>query len=216
MQNTAFQQKDSHYYMRWKHWMLPLIQDGPNVVMDMGCASGIMGRKLLEAGKAKEVFGVEIFPLAAAEAEKTYKKVYVGDVEELVLDYDNYFDYVICGDVLEHLKDPYKVMQRISKWLKPGGKVLICLPNVRNYHLLYDLVFHGKWEYVSAGILDKTHFRFFTRSSCRSMVEEAGFNVCHEQMIIDGPKKELFNKATFGRFREFLATQIFCVGEKRK
>ena len=216
MQNTAFLKKDSDYYTMFKWWMLPHIQNGPNVVLDLGCASGIMGQKLLEAGKAAEVVGAEIFPAAAAEAEKVYRKVYLGDVEEMDFDYQNYFDYVICGDVLEHLKDPYKIMQRISRWLKPGGKVLICVPNVRNYRLLTDLVFRGKCEYVSAGILDKTHFRFFTRSSCRSMVEEAGFKTCHEQMIIEGPKKVFFNNATLGLFREFLAAQTFCIGEKRK
>jgi 2-polyprenyl-3-methyl-5-hydroxy-6-metoxy-1,4-benzoquinol methylase len=216
MLNTAFLKKDSDYYTMFKWWMLPHIQDGPNVILDLGCASGIMGRKLLEAGKAREMVGAEIFPAAAAEAEKTYRKVYVGDVEEMELDYKNYFDYVICGDVLEHLKDPYKVMQRIYKWLKPGGKLLVCLPNVRNYHVVRDLVFHGRWEYVAAGVMDKTHLRFFTLSSCRSMVEEAGFKVCHEQTIVEGPKKGFFNRVTFGRFDEFLAAQIFCVGEKPK
>lgn len=216
MQNTAFQQTDSHYYVQWKHWMLPLIQDGPNAVLDLGCASGIMGRKLLEAGKAGEMVGVEIFPSAAAEAEKAYRKVYVGDVEEMTLDYPEHFDYVICGDVLEHLKDPYNVLKKIHQWLKPGGKVLVCLPNIRNYHVVNDLVFQGKWEYVPAGIMDKTHLRFFTRSSCGQMVKDAGFAVCHEQVIIDGPKKNGFNQLTLGLFREFLASQIFCVGEKPK
>jgi len=74
MQNTAFQKKDADYYTRFKWWMLPLIKDGPNAVMDLGCASGLMGRRLVEAGKAGEVVGAEIFPAAAAEAEKTYKK----------------------------------------------------------------------------------------------------------------------------------------------
>jgi len=216
MQNAAFLQKDADYYTRFKWWMLPLIKDGPNVIMDLGCASGRMGEKLLEAGKAKEVIGVEIFSLAAVEAAKTYMKVHIGDIEELELDYESCFDYVICGDILEHLKDPYKVMEKSLKWLKPGGQILIDLPNVRNYRLLNDLVFHGKWEYVSAGILDKTHLRFFTQSSSRQMVEEAGFEVCHEEMILYGPKKEFFNQATFGLFRAFLAAQIFCVGEKRK
>lgn len=216
MQNPDHQKKDDDYYNMFKWWMLPHIKDGPNVVMDLGCAAGIMGRKLQEAGKAGEVEGAEIFPAAAAEAGKSYKTVHVGDVEELSLDYDQRFDYVICGDILEHLRDPYKVMQRIFRWLKPGGKILICLPNVRHYALLKDLIFHGKWEYVSSGVLDRTHLRFFTRASCRSMVEQAGFKICHEQMIIYGPKKGFFNKATLGLFREFLASQMFCIGEKPK
>src|ERR1700751_1320663 len=105
MQNTAFKQKDSHYYVRFKWWMLPHIKDGPNAVMDLGCASGVMGEKLLKAGKAAEVQGVEIFEGAAEEASKHYKKVYVGDIEEMELDFEEQFDFAICGDILEHLKD---------------------------------------------------------------------------------------------------------------
>lgn len=214
MQNVAFQQKDSHYYTRLKWWMLPLINGGPNVVMDLGCASGRMGEKLLEAGKAKQVFGVELFDGAAQEAARVYTKVHIGDAEELELDYRECFDYVICGDILEHLKDPYAVVRKIHTWLKPGGSIFVCVPNVRNYHVLKALVFRGKWEYVSAGIMDKTHLRFFTRSSCRQLLIDGGFRVYHEQMIVSGTKKTLFNRLTFGFFSEFLAEQTFCCGRK--
>lgn len=128
--------------------------------LDMGCASGRMGEKLLETGKAIEMVGLECFEGAAAEAAKTYK-VHVGDVK-MVFNYESCFDYVICGDILEHLKDPYDIVRQVFRWLKPGGSILVCVPNVRNFRVLNDLVFHGKWEYLSAGILDKTHMRFFT------------------------------------------------------
>jgi O-antigen biosynthesis protein len=214
MQNVAFQDKDSEYYTREKSWMVPFVETGPNIVLDLGCASGRLGKRLLDAGKAKELIGAEIFPAAAEEAAKLYKKVYVGDVEETEFDYDGYFDYVICGDILEHLKDPYRVVKRIHSWLKPGGSLLVCVPDVRNFRVLRDLVWHGRWEYVSSGILDKTHLRFFTRSTCREMLEEAGFEVYHSQMIIYGPKKNIFNRITAGLFSEFLATQVFCCGRK--
>jgi 2-polyprenyl-3-methyl-5-hydroxy-6-metoxy-1,4-benzoquinol methylase len=214
MLNTAFVDKDSHYYVRFKWWMLPLIKDGPNIVMDLGCAAGVMGRKLLETGKAKEVFGVEIFEPAAAEAATIYKKVHVGDIEEMQLDYNQCFDYVICGDILEHLRDPYKIVRLLSTWLKPGGSLFVCVPNVRNYHVVADLVLRGKWEYQSAGIMDRTHLRFFTASSCRQMLLDAGLEVYHQQVIVEGPKKNLFNRATFGLFKEFLASQTFCCARK--
>lgn len=216
MQNPAFQDKDSEYYTRDKAWMLPLVKEGPNVILDLGCASGRVGRRLLESGRAKEMIGAEIFPSAAEEAAKTYKKVYVGDLEETSLDYVDHFDYVICGDILEHLKDPYKVVNKAAGWLKPGGSVLVCVPNVRNFRVLRDLIFHGDWKYASSGILDCTHLRFFTRHSCRRMLEEAGFDVYHEQMVIYGWKKTLLNRLTFGILGEFLATQVFCCGQKTK
>ena len=214
MQNDNPEQKDPNYYQCLKAWMLPLIQNGPNVVLDMGCATGNMGKKLLEIGKAKEVIGMELFEAAALEASKHYKKVHVGDVEMMTLDYEAYFDYVICGDILEHLKDPYTVVKRACRWLKPGGSILVCLPNVRNYRVLKALVFRGEWEYVSAGIMDRTHLRFFTKSSLRCMVEEAGFEVYHQHMVIEGSKKNFFNRATFGLVDEFLAAQSFCCGRK--
>jgi 2-polyprenyl-3-methyl-5-hydroxy-6-metoxy-1,4-benzoquinol methylase len=214
MLNTAFQEKDSHYYVRLKWWMLPLIKDGPNSIMDLGCASGVMGNKLLESGKAKEVYGVEIFEAAAAEASKTYKQVFTGDIETMDLDFKEKFDYVICGDILEHLKDPYTVTSRIYKWLKPGGSIFICVPNVRSHTVLRPLILHGKWEYVDAGIMDRTHMRFFTRSSCRAMIENAGFQTYHEEMIISGRKKNALDRVTFRLFEEFLGDQLFCCGRK--
>jgi O-antigen biosynthesis protein len=214
MQNTAFQDKDSEYYTRDKAWMLPLIKEGPNRILDLGCASGRVGHHLLERGKAREMIGAEIFAPAAEEAAKLYNKVFVGDVEEMAFDYVDYFDYVICGDILEHLKNPYKVVLKISTMLKQGGSLLVCVPNVRNFRVLKSLIFRGQWEYVSSGILDRTHLRFFTRRSCRRMLEEAGLRVYHEEMIVYGPKKKLANHATLGLFREFLATQVFCCGRK--
>ena len=176
MQNTAFDNKNSQYYVCFKWWMLPLIKDGPNAT--------------------------------------AYKKVHVGDLEEMRLDYHESFDYVICGDILEHLKDPYRVVRQLVIWLKPGGSLFVCVPNVRHYHVLADLVFRGKWEYVSAGVMDRTHLRFFTASSCRQMLSDAGLEVYHEQMIIEGPKKTFFNRATCGLFSEFLGAQTFCCGRK--
>lgn len=213
MQDTAFQAKDSEYYTHDKGWMIPFIKEGPNVIFDLGCASGRLGQRLLESGRASQMFGVEIFEAAAREASY-YTKVHVGDIEVLDIQYPATFDYVICGDILEHLKDPYKVMKRIHGWLKPGGSVLVCVPDVRNFRVLRDLIFRGDWEYVSSGILDATHLRFFTRKSSRRMLQDAGFEVYHSQMVIYGPKKKCFNACTLGLFKEFLATQVFCCGRK--
>jgi len=53
-------------------------------------------------GKASELIGVEIFEPAAKETMGIYKIVHVGNTEEMRLDYENYFDIVICVDILEH------------------------------------------------------------------------------------------------------------------
>lgn len=206
---------DASYYRCVKRWMLPFIQDGPNAILDLGCAEGLLGGLLQERGKAAVVDGVEIFPPVAMEAAKRYRRVHVGDIEAMSLEYGEEFDYVICGDILEHLKDPYSMVTRIRGWLKPGGMLLVCLPNIRNYRVLADLILHGEWRYVSAGILDRTHLRFFTRKSCQRMLEEGGFEVTHQHMIITGPKKTACSKLALGLLDEFLAPQVFFCGKKK-
>jgi 2-polyprenyl-3-methyl-5-hydroxy-6-metoxy-1,4-benzoquinol methylase len=212
--NPASGDASNNYYRHIKRWMIPFFKDGPNSVLDLGCAAGLLGACLLESGKAAVVDGVEIFAPVAQEAAKRYRRVHVGDVEGMALDYRAEFDYVVCGDILEHLKDPYAMMHRIHDWLKPGGSLLVCLPNVRSYRVLKEVIFCGEWKYVSSGILDRTHLRFFTRRSCQRMFEEAEFRVTHEQIIIDGPRKQLLNRITFGWLDEFLASQIFVCGIK--
>lgn len=69
------------------------------------------------------------------------------------------FDYIIFGDVLEHLYDPWKTLENMHRLLKPGGKILASIPNIMHYSVINELL-DGKWKYADAGILDRTHVRF--------------------------------------------------------
>ena len=128
-----------------------------------------------------------------------------------------HFDLVICGDVLEHLKDPGKILRQINGWLKDDGRVLCCLPNVRYWKNCRDLIFKGDWQYTSEGILDQTHLRFFTtRSRSRGLLTETSFVVEREDMrIASGCKQRIFNKLTFGIFKEFLGFQMLFLARKK-
>ena len=215
MKNPAFPDATASYYTQTKEFLLHLIPDGPNVVMDLGCASGRLGQRLMELNKATELIGVEIFDVAAREAMKCYKTVHIGDIEELSLAYSDYFDLVICGDVLEHLKEPTEVVRKIHCWLKNGGRIICSVPNARYWRVWRDLVFRGEWEYTSEGILDQTHLRFFTARSLKKMLADASFVVEHEDMrMAVGRKQHVFNRLTLGLFREFFAFQLLISGRK--
>ena len=215
MKNPAFLEKKSSYYNQANEFLISLIPDGPNVIMDLGCASGQLGQKLLEMNKAVELVGVEIFVPAAREASKYYDFIHVGDIEELNLDYNEHFDVVICGDILEHLKEPYKVLKKIHCWLKNGGRIICCIPNIRYWRIWRDVIFKGIWEYSNEGILDYTHLRFFTTRSFKKMLVGTSFLVEHEELrIADGPKQQAFNRLTLGIFKEFLGYQlVFSAGK---
>lgn len=214
MINPEHTAKDDLYYNQEKPALVPLIPEGPHVVLDLGCGAGKLGRALYAKRKAVEVIGVEIYPAAAQEAAKFYKRVHQGDLENLELDYQGYFDYIICGDILEHLKDPYDQVRKIYRWLKKGGRVVASLPNVRNWRVIVDLVIYGKWEYADSGILDHTHLRFFTRKTGLKLFEDANMTVEYHQMLIRGPKKEMANLLTLGALKEFLGRQVIIVARK--
>ena len=202
-----------NYYNMLKWQLLPLIQEGPNVILDLGCGAGQFGRALQDMKKVSEIIGVEIHPQAAEEAAKYYTKVYQDNVESLSLPYEQYFDYVICGDILEHLVDPWAMLLKINRMLKQGGSLICSIPNIRYWKIITELTLKGKWEYTDAGILDSTHLRFFTKYSFIEMLNFAGYSVTWVWMSIHG-KKAVVNKITFELFSEFLATQIMFSANK--
>lgn len=214
MENKAFSDKDARYYNIEKSRLLPLIPDGSNSVLDLGCANGRLGRNLRQLNKASELVGVEIFEPAAQEAAKYYDKIYQGDIEQLQLTYREHFDFVICADILEHLRDPMVVVDRIHGWLKNNGTLISCVPNVRYWRVIRDLILLGKWEYVEAGILDSTHLRFFTRNTFIEMLKKANFNITHQEMVIYGGKHNFVNRFTLGLFEEFMGYQVIVSAKK--
>jgi 2-polyprenyl-3-methyl-5-hydroxy-6-metoxy-1,4-benzoquinol methylase len=216
MRNPSFEKAGDAYYNQEKPFLFHLIPDGPNVIMDCGCAAGRLGRKLLELKKASEVIGLEIFEPAAREAMKVYKRVHVGDIETMDLDYKEYFDIVICGDILEHLKEPRNLVQQIHRMLKKGGILICCVPNIRYWRIWRDVIFKGDFRYTAEGILDQTHLRFFTSRSLRRMLTEASFSVDYTGMkMAVGPKQQAFNFLTFGGFSEFFGFQIIMLARKK-
>lgn len=215
MLNESQTSNHDAYYNRGRPSITSLVQPGPHRILDLGCGAGVVGRKLKEAGKAADLVGVELFDSAADQAALHYTKVWRGDIEQMTLPFGPEFDYVLCGDILEHLKDPYRVIQRIHGWLKPEGVLICSLPNVRHWSVLSALVFKGAWKYREAGIMDRTHLRFFTRRSCVEMLNDGGFEVESWRPLITGRKFLLGNAITFGIFREFLGTQIVTRSKKR-
>lgn len=158
-------------------------------VLDVGCAAGAMGAAMLAAG-AREVVGIESVPEVAAVARGRLSAVHSFDLDGPwpLVSPDLRFDVVTCADVLEHLKDPWAALARLRGLLVPGGRIVVSLPNVRHASVLLPLICGGRWDYVPAGILDRTHLRFFTPATALEMVRAAGFEVEQPvQIVMDGP-----------------------------
>ena len=151
------------------------LEGGPRDVLDVGCSSGYLARPLTDAGA--RVLGLEIDPDAAAQARSVCAEVVVGDVESMELPFEpESFDVILCGDVVEHLRDPGAALARLRPLLRPGGRLVLTTPNVANWSMRFWLL-AGRWRYTERGILDRTHTHLFTRKTLVETVEAAGYRV---------------------------------------
>jgi 2-polyprenyl-3-methyl-5-hydroxy-6-metoxy-1,4-benzoquinol methylase len=157
-----------------------------NRVLDVGCSSGYLARPLAERGNT--VVGIELDAGAAHEAEAFCERVLVGDVETIDLSQlePASFDVVLCGDVVEHLRDPVAALARLRPLLRPGGRLVLSTPNVANWAIRLSLL-AGRWRYTDRGILDRTHTHLFTRATLREAIEAAGYRVLRVDFSVPVP-----------------------------
>jgi GT2 family glycosyltransferase len=143
-------------------------------VLEVGCGCGATLLKIRSIWKNAELYGVEMNAGAASDA-RLYARTLVVDIENAVLDYsDGFFDYIIFADVLEHLRDPWRVLADIKRFLAPEGRILASIPNVMHYTVVRDLI-NGHWSYRESGILDRGHLRFFTAREISGMFSKVGY-----------------------------------------
>jgi SAM-dependent methyltransferase len=103
--------------------------------------------------------------------------VLVGDIETMELPFEAAsFDAIVCGDLIEHMRDPQAMLARLRPLLRPGGRLALSTPNIANWAMRLSLLF-GRFRYTEWGILDKTHTHFFTRKTLRECLEAAGYRV---------------------------------------
>lgn len=162
-------------------------------IFELGCALGGNLMYIKWLNRSAQLTGVEL-DASAAEIAKIYGDVSVMDVEKINFDaLKEKFDYIIAGDLIEHLRDPWEAVRNIAKTLKPNGKFIVSIPNVAHVSNIYNLL-NGRWNYEDAGLLDRTHLRFFTRDSVVRMFKEAGFKieVCEYSKVILPEKMENF------------------------
>ncbi len=152
-------------------------------VLDVGCSSGYLAAALARCGC--RVTGVEADPSAAAAARMVCDQVIEGDVEaadvRTACARAGGFDAIVCGDVLEHLRDPWDTLAFLATLLAPGGRAVVSLPNVAVWSARRELL-RGRFPYADHGTFDRTHLRFFTRASARELVERAGLTVAEEHV----------------------------------
>jgi 2-polyprenyl-3-methyl-5-hydroxy-6-metoxy-1,4-benzoquinol methylase len=184
-------------------------------VLDVGCSSGYLAEPL--AARGNTIVGLELDAGAAREAERFCEQVLVGDVETMELPFaPASFDVVLCGDVVEHLRDPVAALARLRPLLRPDGRLVVSTPNVANWAIRLSLL-GGRWRYTDRGILDRSHTHLVTRATLRDALETAGYRVERIDFSVPVPGgSDALDAAAYavGRLRpSLLAYQFVAVAQ---
>jgi len=146
-------------------------------VLDVGCAAGDTAEMLIERGC--RVSGVDIDAAAAEPAREVLDELVIADIDRSPLTEHfkaETFDAIIFGDVLEHLVDPWAALRDATTLLRPGGRVLVSIPNVAHAAVRLSLL-GGRWDYTQTGLLDRTHLRFFTLDGVCELMESSDLTI---------------------------------------
>ncbi|MEN8170418.1 MAG: class I SAM-dependent methyltransferase [Pseudomonadota bacterium] len=169
---SHYNQKQNRYFSAIRSDIVQILPAASEKVLEVGCGSGATLNYLKEQGLSKWCAGIELSAGPALEAKKHIDVALQGNIEHMNLPFDDCeFDVILCLDVLEHLVDPWAVIHKLDKLLKPGGVIIASIPNVRYYKVSTGLLFKGIWDYKDEGILDRTHLRFFTYKTAKSLME---------------------------------------------
>ncbi len=164
------------YFMNARPELLNVIPVDARRILEIGCGAGQLGAAL-KLRQQSHVTGIDMNTDAINFAAKHIDVAIATDIE--VFDFpweDESFDCIIAGDILEHLKDPWKMLSCARRLLASGGTIVVSIPNVSNLEIIYQIS-EGLWNYTDAGLLDRTHLRFFTKTTFLSALISSGFKV---------------------------------------
>lgn len=173
----TFQGTDSPYWSETRSHVADLVPASAQRVLDVGCNDGTFGASLLARCDTREVWGIEPHDLDAQTAAGRLTGVANGFYPEALDRVPGSFDCVSFNHVLEHMADPWQALRVTKERLTPGGVIVGEIPNVRHLPFLVDLALRGRFDYVDSGLLDRTHLRFFTRSSAHDLFGSTGYDV---------------------------------------
>lgn len=171
-----YHDKPADYFSHARRDVAALLPTRADHALELGCGDGSTLAWLKQSGRARHTTGLELAHHAATQARPRIDTLIEGDLTQALPQLPAaHFDLVLCLDVLEHLADPWDALRQVHRLIHPQGRLIVSLPNVRHHSVLLPLIIRGRWHYEDAGILDRTHLRFFTRSAAHALLTNCGF-----------------------------------------
>jgi len=163
----------------------PLFQRIPRSarrVLDVGCGDGTLSRAIKAEWDAA-VVGITHSAEEAERGRSVLNEVVVADLETYDPTPLGQFDVIICSHVLEHLSHPQRWLQALQGSFRPGGALIVALPNVLFWRQRLEFL-RGRFRYTQGGLMDSTHLQFFDWETAATLLTRAGYGV--RERIADG------------------------------
>jgi len=195
---------DVHYTLKRSrtssHMQIVSAIEPGSKVLDLGCSEGFLATPLRE--KQVGVTGVDLGP--GDSLSPGLEHYYRRDLEgELDLPCSREFDYVVCADVIEHLRNRIQLLRNARRYLKANGTLIVSTPNIALWFYRLSLAI-GRFEYGPRGVLDETHVHLYTRATIRRDIQKAGFRVLRER-VTSLPFEVVFQSTGRSRLIKLLA-----------
>ncbi len=162
-------------------------------VLELGSGPGSMTR--LFAENRCRVTALELDPDAIRIVAQYCERVVPCDLNNhnwhsVLFEQDKY-DVIVAGDVLEHLNNPWSMLESLHGLLEEDGYVVVSLPHLAHNAVIACLL-NGDFEYQSCGMLDRTHIRFFAMQNIQRLFTDAGFKIVEVDFVVRSPEQTEF------------------------
>ena len=200
------------YYHLVRREIEPLLPPDIKRVLDVGCGAGGTLRWIKDVAPGAETVGLELNPAVKDDLERNADVAVIGSIDDRLPEIGR-FDLILLLDVLEHLPDPAATLRRLTSILRPEGSVIVSVPNIAHYSVILPLVLRRRFTYRDAGIMDRTHLRFFVEDTAVGLLGSAGL-VVDKGLVsgLQGPRARLANRLTLGLMKHYLVKQYIMRG----
>jgi SAM-dependent methyltransferase len=191
--------------------VFPVLPGYAGRVLDFGGGVGATAGALKEEGRASHVV---VADHVASQVARGVDRGYVGNLEDdvflrKIIEESGPFDTILALDILEHLRDPWNAVRVLHEGLVPNGVIVASIPNVNYHGLVMPLVLRGRYELTEAGILDRTHLRWFAKQGAIDLMSCSGLEIEVVLPNITRRRDALLSTVSFGSLTRFVTIQYF-------